>query len=215
MFGDPVLFILRIPVILIALTIHEFAHGWVAFKCGDTTARDEGRLTLNPFAHLDIFGTMMLLLGPFGWAKPVPVNGYNLKNPKRDMLLISLAGPVSNIILAFIFGYTMRFLFIANPSLLAIQDLNHFLQLSILINIGISFFNLIPVPPLDGSKILLGLMPNSWIPGYIDKSRYLPTIFMGMLIIEWGLHVPVFSTIINPFYYPYNNLFQFLIFGKG
>ena len=215
MFDNPVLFILRFPVILIALTFHEFAHGWVAFKLGDTTARDEGRLTLNPFAHLDIFGTIMLLLGPFGWAKPVPVNGYNLKNPKRDLLLISLAGPVSNVILALIFGYTLRFLIGYNPSLLGIQHLGDFLQLCILINIGISFFNLIPIPPLDGSKILLGIMPNSWIPGYLNKSRYLPQIFMGLLLIEWGLHVPIFSTIMNPLYYPYNNFFNFIIFGRA
>lgn len=215
MFENPVLFILRIPVILLALTFHEFAHGWVAYRLGDTTAKDEGRLTMNPFSHLDIFGAIMLMFGPFGWAKPVPVNGYNLKNPKRDLLLISLAGPVSNIILALIFGYLLRFAYEHNPSILGIQHLGEFLSLSVLINIGISFFNLIPVPPLDGSKILLGLMPNSWIPGYLEKSRYLPTIFMGLMIIEWGFHVPVFSTIMDPLYYPFNNFWHFIIFGKA
>lgn len=105
---NPELFILRIPAILFALTIHEFAHGWVALRFGDTTAQDQGRLTLNPFAHLDFFGTAMLLFGPFGWAKPVPVNGYNFKEPKKGILFVSLAGPLSNIISAFLFGYLLR-----------------------------------------------------------------------------------------------------------
>ncbi len=212
MFNDPVQFILRFPAILLALTFHEFAHGWIALKLGDTTARDSGRLTLNPVSHLDIFGTIMLLIGPFGWAKPVPVNSYNLKNPKRDLLFISLAGPVSNIILALILGYLLRLIIIYNPSLANLQHLGDFLSLSILINIGISFFNLIPIPPLDGSKILLGIMPNSWIPGYLDKSRYLPAIFMGLLIIEWGFHIPIFSRIMYPLYIPYNNFWHSVIF---
>lgn len=214
MFDNPVLFILRFPVILIALTFHEFAHGLMALKLGDTTARDEGRLTLNPISHLDIFGTVMLLFGPFGWAKPVPVNPRNFKNPKRDLLLVSLAGPVSNIILALLFGYSMRAIMSYYPSLLS-GNLNYFLQLSILINIGIAFFNMIPIPPLDGSKVLLGLLPNTWIPGYLNKSRYLPTIFMGLLLVEWGLHIPVFSTLLNPFYHPFNDFWQFIIFGKA
>jgi len=216
MFDNPVLFILRFPAILIALTFHEFAHGWIAYKLGDTTARDEGRLTLNPFSHLDLFGTLMLLWGPFGWAKPVPVNSYHFKNPKRDILLVSLAGPVSNILLALVFGYSMRILFAFYPSLfISVEYLSVFFQLSILINIGIAFFNMIPIPPLDGSKILIGLLPNKWIPGYIEKSRYFPMIFMGLLLLEWGLHIPVFSTIINPFYLPFNNFMQFIIFGRA
>lgn len=216
MFDNPIEIILRFPVILIALTFHEYAHGWVAWKLGDNTARNEGRLTLNPISHLDLFGTLMLLAGPFGWAKPVPVNSYYFRNPKRDILLVSLAGPVSNIILAFIFGYTFRYIAMNNPGLIAQGDyLNQFLQLAILINIGIAFFNMIPVPPLDGSKILIGLLPNKWIPGYIEKSRHLPIVFMVLLIAEWGLKIPLFSTIINPFYIPFNKLILFLIFGKG
>jgi Zn-dependent protease len=216
MFEDPVLFILRLPVILIALTFHEYAHGWVAWKLGDNTARNEGRLTLNPISHLDLIGTLMLLAGPFGWAKPVPVNSYYFKNPKRDILLVNLAGPVSNIILAFIFGYTFRFLSFYNPSLIAEVDyLQLFIQLAIMINIGIAFFNMIPIPPLDGSKILIGLLPNKWIPGYIEKSRHLPMIFIVLLLVEWGLKIPVFSTIINPFFVPFNKLILLMIFGKG
>lgn len=208
------LLILRVPAILIALTIHEFAHGWMALRLGDTTARDEGRLTLNPAAHLDLFGTIMLLFGPFGWAKPVPVNGYNFKKPKRDILLVSLAGPLSNVIMALIIGYTIRILGTFWSSLLLNGHTRDFLCLCFLLNIGISFFNLIPVPPLDGSKILLGLLPDSWIPGYIQKSRYLPMLFMVLLIAEWGLHLPIFSSIMNPIFNPYLKFFKFLIFGK-
>ncbi|NLG19049.1 MAG: site-2 protease family protein [Fibrobacter sp.] len=208
------MFILRIPAILIALTIHEFAHGWMAFRLGDTTARDAGRLTLNPAAHLDLFGTVMLLFGPFGWAKPVPVNGYNFEKPKRDIFLVSLAGPLSNVIVALIFGFSIRILGNYLPSLMLNTHMRDFLYLCFYLNIGISFFNLIPVPPLDGSKILIGLLPDSWIPGYIRKSRYLPTVFMVLLLAEWGLKIPIFSSIINPIFTPYLNFFQFIIFGK-
>jgi Zn-dependent protease len=171
---SPELWILRIPAILLALTIHEYAHGWMALKLGDTTARDAGRLTLNPLAHLDILGAVMLLVGPFGWAKPVPVNGYNLKNPKRDLLLVSLAGPASNVIIALLFGYAMRFLPMSFPALANVPHLTNFVTLSIMINLGISFFNLLPIPPLDGSKILLGLLPDIMIPGYLEKSKHVP-----------------------------------------
>ena len=213
-FNDPALFILKIPAIFIALTIHEYAHGYVALLLGDTTARDSGRLTFNPISHLDLFGTAMLLFGPFGWAKPVPVNGYNFSNPKRDILLVSAAGPLSNIILALFTGYIIRALGTFSPALLTQPHISTFLSLCLQINIGLSFFNLLPVPPLDGSKIILGLLPNKWIPGYIEKSRYVPTIFMILLLAEWGLRIPVFSSLIYPVFRPYYNFFSFLIFGK-
>jgi Zn-dependent protease len=211
---SPDLFILRIPAILIALTIHEFCHGYVAYRLGDSTAHDAGRLTLNPFAHLDVFGTIMLLLGPFGWAKPVPVNGYNLKNPKRDLLLVSLAGPASNVVTALIFGFALRIIAEVVPTLANNSNFINFFNLVIMLNIGISFFNLIPIPPLDGSKIIAGLLPNEMIPGYFEKMKYLPTVFMVMLLAEWGLHIPVFSTIMNPLYKPYAAAIYFLI-GLG
>ena len=206
--------ILRIPAILLALTIHEYAHGWVAYRLGDRTAYDAGRLTLNPIAHLDIFGTLMLLFGPFGWAKPVPVDPRYFQNPKRGVLLVSAAGPLSNIALALLFGYTLRLIGVASPLQSIHPDIAGFLVLSVLINTGISFFNLLPVPPLDGSKILLGMLPNRLIPGYIEKSRYLPTVFMVLLILEWGLHIPIFSRLIYPFFTPFYNIIQFLIYWR-
>jgi Zn-dependent protease len=210
----PDLFVLRIPAILIALTIHEFSHGYVAYRLGDSTARDAGRLTLNPFAHLDLLGSVMLLFGPFGWAKPVPVNGYNLRNPKRDMLLVSLAGPLSNVITALILGFALRILVEFVPGLGRNAHFINFFQLCIMLNIGISFFNLIPIPPLDGSKILAGLLPNNLLPGYFDKMKYMPTVFMVLLIAEWGLHIPIFSAIMNPLYKPYAAFWYFVI-GLG
>jgi Zn-dependent protease len=196
--------------LLIALTVHEFAHAYIAWRFGDPTARNAGRLTLNPLSHLDIFGTAMLFFGPFGWAKPVPVNPYYFTNPKRHGLLVSLAGPASNILLALVFGYAFRFL----PDSLLSPGLIFFFQLCIGINIGIAFFNLIPVPPLDGSHILAGLLPDRLIPSYYNKMRYLPMIFMGLLVAEWGLHIPLFSTIIYPFYKPFAAFWNFIIFVK-
>jgi Zn-dependent protease len=205
------LFILRIPAILIALTIHEFAHGYVAWLKGDNTARSAGRLSFNPLDHLDIFGTLMLLWGPFGWAKPVPVNPNNLDNPKRDMIYVGAAGPVSNIVLALMFGYVYRFF---GSEINAISPyLGIFFQVSVIINLGLSFFNLIPVPPLDGSNILLGLLPAQKIEGYLRFIRHAPKILLGLLLVEWMLHIPVFSAIINPLWKPYLNFWQFIIFG--
>ena len=169
---------------------------------------------MNPFVHLDVFGTLMLLFGPFGWAKPVPVDPRYFHNPKKGVLLVSAAGPLSNIALALIFGYALRIIDFALPGRGVHPDLIKFLSLSLLINTGISFFNLLPVPPLDGSKIILGLLPNRFIPGYIEKSRYLPTVFMVLLILEWGFHVPIFSKLIYPLFTPFYNLIHLLIFWR-
>jgi Zn-dependent protease len=209
---QPELLMLRIPAILLALTIHEYAHGYIAWRLGDPTARNAGRLTLNPIAHLDLFGTIMLLFGPFGWAKPVPVNGNYFSNPKRDSIWVSLAGPASNIILAIIIGYTYRVLVAFAPALMVNQSVVTLFQLCILINIGIAFFNLIPIPPLDGSHILLGLLPNHMIPSYLNQMRFMPTVFMVMLVAEWMLHIPIFSFIMDPIFNPFRAFWFFVIF---
>lgn len=208
------LLLLRIPVILIALTVHEYAHGYVAWLKGDSTARNSGRLSFNPLAHLDLFGTIMLFLGPFGWAKPVPVNPRNLDNPKRDMVYVGAAGPVSNIILAVLFGLLLRLL----AGTIGVAQIPPrvvvFVQLSVLINLGLSFFNLIPIPPLDGSNILVGLLPAGKVMPYLRLVRQAPKVFLGLLLLEWGLHIPVFTTLINPLWKPYVAFWQFVIFGN-
>lgn len=151
--SNPLQFIGFVIALLLAITIHEFSHAWVANLYGDPTARLAGRMTLNPLAHLDLWGTIFLLLAGFGWGKPVPVNPNNFQNPKLDNLTVSLAGPISNLILATLLGLIYRFIDL--PTSVAI-----FLVLVIFFNLVLMIFNLIPIPPLDGSKILGLFLPE-------------------------------------------------------
>ncbi len=179
------------PPILFAVTIHEVAHGWTAWRLGDPTAKTMGRLTLNPIKHLDPIGTLVFFLTQMiGWAKPVPVNPLNFKNPKRDMIWVALAGPVSNIMLAVISALILRT--IMGPLAGVSESFGYFIRpllymafVSIQINIGLAIFNLIPVPPLDGSKVLAGLLPTNLMHYYVALERYgfiilLVLIFTGM-----------------------------------
>ncbi|MFA4885404.1 MAG: site-2 protease family protein [Desulfotomaculaceae bacterium] len=147
---------LMLPAIVLGLTFHEYAHGLVAYRLGDNTARDYGRLTLNPVAHVDPVGLILLFLAGFGWAKPVPVNPYNLKGDvKRGMLLVSLAGPAMNLLLAIAAAVIWGAL-----AGLKLPYFNDIMRYIIQINVVLAIFNLIPVPPLDGSKILAGILPG-------------------------------------------------------
>lgn len=161
--------------VLAAIIFHEVAHGWVAFRLGDPTAARMGRLTLNPISHIDLFGTVLLPLlliivgAPFlfGYAKPVPVNFYNLNHPKRDMIWVALAGPATNILLAVISVYVLKFVDVAGGSLLAvpaflITPLALMAQSSVNINVMLAAFNLFPIPPLDGGRVLVGLLPEPY-----------------------------------------------------
>lgn len=152
-------FLQGLSVLLMAVVVHECAHGFVADKLGDPTARRLGRLTLNPIKHIDPVGSIILpfvmtVMGfyPFGWAKPVPVDFRNLRNPKRDMMLVAFAGPAINLVLAFVLSQLLRFNL---PSFLF-----QFFVSAIMINLALAVFNMLPVPPLDGSRILMGLLPN-------------------------------------------------------
>ncbi len=151
--------LLLLPVILISLTFHEFAHGWMAYRLGDNTARNQGRLTLNPLAHIDPVGFLMMILFKFGWAKPVPVNPNNLRtDPERGMLLVSLAGPAANMLIALAASLLLG---LGLFKLVPYADyIYYLLYLTMQINVILAIFNLIPVPPLDGSKILAGLLPG-------------------------------------------------------
>jgi len=195
--------ILWIPPILLALTIHELAHGYVANMLGDPTAKNAGRLTLNPLAHLDPLGTVMLIFAHFGWAKPVPVNPYNLGNPRRDMILVSLAGPLSNLMLALISGLLARFYITMGGGS---QVIFNIILFSMRINVVLMVFNLIPIPPLDGSKILFGLMDVSPQTEY-NLSKYGPMMLLGIILLGLFTPISIFGMIISPFMKFFSNIF--------
>lgn len=205
--------ILRIPVILLAITVHEFAHGYIARRCGDDTAERAGRLTFNPFSHLDLFGALMMFFGPFGWAKPVPVNPSNLKNQKKDIALVSAAGPISNILLAVISGLVFRFISDVGSGADTHRYVAELFRHMIILNLGLSFFNLLPIPPLDGSKILISFLPNRSAGRYMHFVRYAPAVFFGLILAEWVLHIPLISMVLNPLWEPYMGFWSFIIFG--
>ena len=178
--------LLLAPPILIALSFHEFAHAFVANRLGDDTAKQRGRLTLNPLAHLDPIGTIMIFIVRFGWAKPVPVNPLNLANPKRDMLWISLAGPLSNMLLAFISGLLLRVMIRTdggNPTDALSTVIYAMLLFSVQINLALAIFNILPIAPLDGSKILFGVLPRHHERKMIWLERNGPFLLIGLIVL--------------------------------
>jgi Zn-dependent protease len=191
--------IILAPPLLIALTLHEFAHGYVAYRLGDPTAKALGRLTLNPLKHLDPIGTLAFFLIKFGWAKPVPVNPNYLKNPKQDMLWVALAGPVTNLILAiasallakalWLFASLVPYSAVAEAVLVPV---NAMLIASVWINLVLCIFNFLPIPPLDGSRILTGLLPHDLARSYLKIEKY------GFIIILILAFSGVLSKIILP-----------------
>lgn len=192
--------ILAAPAIIFSLTVHEYFHAWTANKLGDPTAKNMGRLTLNPLAHLDLMGTLMLVVSNFrfGWAKPVPVNPYNLKNLRHDDFWISAAGPLSNMGLALIFGTIWRIL--TGLGMFPNFDaLYLFLFFLITINVSLAIFNLIPIFPLDGSHILRNILPERYGPFFDSIQRYSPIILMVLIFSGFILPVSLIWLILGPF----------------
>lgn len=192
-----------LPCVLIALTVHEVAHGWMAYKLGDPTARNLGRLTLNPLKHLDPIGALCMILFHFGWARPVPINSRYFKNPRRDMALTAAAGPVSNFIMALagmLLYHILAAVFSAFP---ASTSFAYYIQYAAImlvwyfhtLNLSLGLFNLIPVPPLDGSRIFLVFLPAKYYFGIMKYERY---IQLALLLMLWTgiLKLPL-SSVVN------------------
>ena len=155
--GDPILLIISIPIILMTIAIHEFSHAKVADMLGDSTPRLSGRLSLNPLHHIDPIGLLMLVIVRFGWAKPVPINPYNFENPKSGMAMVGIAGPISNLLIAWIGAIFLRNLPLSAEGSAGILAAG--LAYVVWINVALALFNLIPIPPLDGSRVLHALLP--------------------------------------------------------
>lgn len=188
-------FILTLSLFFFAVVIHEYAHGWVAWLRGDSTAKNAGRLTFNPLAHIDPIGTILLPLvlllthSPvvFGWAKPVPVDFHNLSNPKKDMIWVGLAGPAANILFAILLSFILKFSVIVGNTLLST-----IISSAIIINLVLAVFNIMPIPPLDGSRVTMGMLPRKIAIKYAKLEPY------GFLIIFAFLYLGIIGNVIWP-----------------
>lgn len=217
--------LLAIPVILFSLTFHEVSHGYIACKLGDPTARNLGRLTLNPIKHLDPIGSLLMLLVGYGWAKPVPVNTRNFRDPKKGMALTALAGPVSNLILAFvsvaIYSLMIALLnveavamaLMANQTILNLYSAVYSMfSLCAYLNVSLAVFNLIPLPPFDGSRIFYSVLPAKAYFAVMKYERYILIVFL-VLLYTGIVSLPI-GYITNWIITLFNFIFG-LIFGIG
>ncbi len=199
--------IILAPPLLFALTFHEFAHGYAAYRLGDPTAKDAGRLTLNPLSHLDPIGTIAFFFIKFGWAKPVPVNPAYFRDPKRDMLWVALAGPATNLAIAIASALITKAIWLLATVLpyssmmeAILVPLNSMLIASVWINLVLCIFNFLPIPPLDGSRILVGLLPDDMARSYLKIERY------GFIIILVLAFSGILSKVIMPVISIANNM---------
>lgn len=177
-------------IILVALPVHELSHGLMAYKLGDNTAKWNGRLTMNPFAHMDPIGTLMIFLVGFGYAKPVPVNPRNFRNYQSGMMLTSLAGPLSNMLMAIVSLGLFRLAAFLITSGTALYFVGIFLTMFAQINVGLAIFNLLPIPPLDGFRIVASLLPPRWT-YFVDRYQMMITMAVLLLIFSGALSGPL------------------------
>jgi len=191
----------QIPILLFSLTIHEFSHGITAYYLGDDTAKRAGRLSLNPISHIDPIGLLMLFIVHIGWAKPVPINPYNFKNYKRDTAITAAAGPISNFLIAIILSILFHILQGIIPAEKLMTGFNQTLffaiYYAILINLALGLFNLIPLPPLDGSKILGGFLTDKQYASYTAKERQGAMVLMIVFAADYILHLGLIRSIIE------------------
>ena len=188
----------KLFVVFCTMPIHEFAHALIATKLGDKTPKLSGRLTINPFAHIDLLGALMIFLCGFGYAKPVSVNPRNFKDPKKGMALTAVAGPISNLTMGFIFvlistifkNVVENFGIISENNYLMLNAIYSFFYFAAVININLAVFNLLPIPPLDGSRILQLFIPNKYYYKFLQYERYI-TIAVFVLIISGVLSAPL------------------------
>ncbi|WFD08797.1 site-2 protease family protein [Tepidibacter hydrothermalis] len=194
-------FLIILPGILMAISIHEFGHGYAAYILGDDTAKKSGRLSLNPLKHIDPIGFLMLIIVHFGWAKPVPINSNRFKHKRIGLFLVSIAGVICNIILAiiciYLYKYELRYV--------NMYALNSIILSAVSINIGFAVFNLLPIPPLDGSKIILSILPNR-LHYYYFKYEYIGSIILIVLMFTDNIRI-----VTSPIYNVINNLINIIL----
>jgi len=188
--------IFQVIVLIFSAVIHEYMHGWMADRLGDSTAKDAGRLTMNPIVHLDVFGSLLLpfllvITGSpfvFGWAKPVPFNPYNLKDQKYGIAKVAIAGPAANLITALFFGFVLRFAPLGGNVMLITL-----LAIIVQINLLLMIFNLVPIPPLDGSKVFMTFLPAEARNSYMKLERYGMILVMFFIIFAFNLIIPIIN----------------------
>ncbi len=211
-----------LPFLIFSLSVHEYAHGYIAMKMGDYTAKAHGRLTLNPIAHIDPLGLIALVLFKFGWAKPVPVNPYNFTNRKKGYILVSLAGPISNLILTV--GFTvvyLLFLLLVPANILfsgnmAIYYVRQVFSYAMSINIVLAIFNLIPIPPLDGSKILEALLPYKYlikVERFLNKGQFVIFILF-IILMRIGILDGLFDFVLGGYFRLLNPIINTILLLK-
>jgi len=206
MFGFSISTILiRLIILFLGIPIHEWAHAWSAYQLGDDTASTQGRLTLNPMAHLDLFGSLLLLISGFGWGKPVPVNPYRMRtSPRVGMAISAAAGPFSNFILAMLLAIPLRISWVTWNS-----GIGTLLFVAIQINLGLMLFNLIPIYPLDGEKVLVGLLPPHWGDSLLRLRPFGTLILATALFVLPRLGIDLIRIVITPVYGLLMNLLLF------
>ena len=215
LFSDPLQFLRVLPILLgtvglallAAITIHEFSHALAAYLLGDSLARRMGRLSLNPIRHLDPMGTVLMLVVGFGWGKPVPVNPLALKRGRQGMAAVAAAGPLSNLVAAFLLALPIRLglMELGSPFLLdtlfatgLLGFLSHLMGITIYFNIILAVFNLVPMFPLDGSNVALGLLPANLAREYARLAKYGPALLFTVIALDTFTHLGIFSRIIGP-----------------